>query len=593
LRPDFVITWDDFIRLKARLFQVAIVTFLLTLTFLSLCPLEYLIEATFKEGSDQSVEGLAMKELLLTGLKVGGNSLAIPILQSNQVLRPVVEKYGLQMERPRSFVSRVIDRWTAELGLYVSDRETSPFRDVCYTGDRPKKLTFHFLDPAHFQVIDQDIVAEGTLGIPVEFEGISFTCLEPVESVVLQPWPKSVKRLKKNLKIAARKGNSSIYDLTLTTEDRRLGVVLLNALMEEYRNYLKRDHDQMAREQIAYLEKKQASLSENMSSVFEEYAEYLGANHAIGLEQEARSYFDRFSELGGKILAIDVELERLEKSGDTALLTAVDKIRDLEYQKELLPRSGELVSLEFLPDYTTEMNLEAAKTLLIESSQRAHQYRMALRLLQEPAEFGPLQHLLKDTLSQSLIESATQVSLRIKDPKYCSVQDLARGKEEIALQKKLLTEHVEQLLKTEESNVEQLESAIVRGIDGEIYALHNQISRAKESRVRNLFDEKRLLQKKMEELQKKAAHLPGRWKRESWLELKSEVEKKIMTAMTELVESKTIGQHLHIVESKPLDWAVMPLEPKAPHLLLLSFAAAFSACALAFGIDRAMRLTIR
>jgi hypothetical protein len=57
---------------------------------------------------------------------------------------------------------------------------------------------------------------------------------------------------------------------------------------------------------------------------------------------------------------------------------------------------------------------------------------------------------------------------------------------------------------------------------------------------------------------------------------------RMMTAITEVVEGKTIALHLHHVESKPLDFAYPPLAPEPPLLFRLSLLSGLGIAVLLF-----------
>src|SRR6185369_12560000 len=94
----------------------------------------------------------------------------------------------------------------------------------------------------------------------------------------------------------SQKSNKTIYDLTMEHRDRHLGARLLNGLMEEYRRYLAQERDQIAAEQLAYLEKKQADIYGKLEGVFSEHTAYLKniveEKGFIGLKQELESYVE-------------------------------------------------------------------------------------------------------------------------------------------------------------------------------------------------------------------------------------------------------------------------------------------------------------
>jgi len=205
-------------------------------------------------------------------------------------------------------------------------------------------------------------------------------------------------------------------------------------------------------------------------------------------------------------------------------------------------------------------------------------------------ELGSLSTVLTDPISQGVVARASALSMQLKDENHHSSKESERWTQEISLQRKMLAEHVEQLCKVEELNtgllrekIGALQQVSLDCINRQISILDEQVRKSIEQRKENLKSEKDLLQKKMEELRSLASDFPERWKLETWLKLKADMGVKIMKVMTELVETKTIGQHLHHVESKPLDLAAVPFLAKKPFLFLFSvLGGCVAACVLFF-----------
>ena len=158
------------------------------------------------------------------------------------------------------------------------------------------------------------------------------------------PWFDCVSALKKRLKIVSQKSNKSIYDLSLEERSRHLAARLLNELMEEYRKMLKQERDQMAAEQLLYLEQRQAQIYAKLETIFNEHTSYLkGIVHSkgfIGLEEELESYIKPHEELRSKIFEIDVELGLLESqtlasAAPENLKDSLKNIEQLEQQRDL------------------------------------------------------------------------------------------------------------------------------------------------------------------------------------------------------------------------------------------------------------------
>ena len=152
-------------------------------------------------------------------------------------------------------------------------------------------------------------------------------------------------------------------------------------------------------------------------------------------------------------------------------------------------------------------------------------------------------------------------------------------------QKKVLLDHIEQLHKLELLNSQLIQERMgdlqrlsLHCINREMSALYETIARSLKERKGSLSQEKKIIERKMEELISASTDLPEKWRQEKWLDLNMQMGLKIIEVMTELVEEKTMAHHLHHVESKSLDWASMAPLACSPHLFLFSaLGAAFSA----------------
>src|SRR5262249_16942595 len=119
-------------------------------------------------------------------------------------------------------------------------------------------------------------------------------------------------------------------------------------------------------------------------------------------------------------------------------------------------------------------------------------------------------------------------------------------------------------------------------ISGQISVLQEQIFDLIKERKIAILAEKKLLEEKMADLRSQFPDLPERWRKEKWLDLKSQMGIKRVGALTDLVESKTISSHLHHVESKPLDMAALPAIPSHPGIFFKVAIMAFLAGLIAF-----------
>jgi len=232
------------------------------------------------------------------------------------------------------------------------------------------------------------------------------------------------------------------------------------------------------------------------------------------------------------------------------------------------------------------IDLNTARALFVEYNSKldtaeglvGHYQRLIEKIEDNDFEISSLGAILPDPLSQNLILEANKIAVQLKDEKYHSAKEGERWREEIAFQKKVLTEHLQQLCKTEQLNADLIREKMVSlqqvsldCISREISVLHERMRDVLKERRAAILQEKKIIEEKMEALRCVSADFPEKWRQEKWLDLNMQVGVKMIEVMTELVEGKTVAQHLHHVESKPLDLAIAPLSPNKPGLLTASF----------------------
>jgi len=229
------------------------------------------------------------------------------------------------------------------------------------------------------------------------------------------------------------------------------------------------------------------------------------------------------------------------------------------------------------------IDLATAQQLIVQTSQNLdgskafiEHYRHLLSRIDDPSfELISLSAVLKDPVSQRYLSQATDLHLQIEDESHHSEKEVNRIKDESSLQRKILKEHLKQMMIVEQLNssiyqdkISSLQQVSLDCINRQISVNKEQISSLVQQRKESLIREKQILAKKMQELRDQMNVLPVKWRAESLLKLKTELGIKIMQSVAQLVEAKTIGRNLHHVESKPLDLALAPLLPEKPHLLL-------------------------
>ena len=111
------------------------------------------------------------------------------------------------------------------------------------------------------------------------------------------------------------------------------------------------------------------------------------------------------------------------------------------------------------PSELEGIDLKTAGQLFVEYNNRldkaeaakCHYAQFREEVLRKDVELGSLSSLLIDPLSQNLIAAANKIALQLKDEKHHSSKEGERWLEELDLQRKILSDHSGQLVKSKKS----------------------------------------------------------------------------------------------------------------------------------------------
>ncbi len=374
-----IISFNDvkqlYISMWKKLLKWAFLGVMISFFFFSGFLVKYKAQASFKEGIEKSSSTSVLKEFM-GGIMAGAASQpqAASTMKSNQVLRPVVEELGLQIHFChsewfiRKYLSRLIDNYKAERGIQLKDLDSFAFERVKYEKEKAFSFNLLFTDETHFVVFGEskkEELGKGVVGEECAVDEGRFTLIKTPEKLkinkfypfVMNPWVAEVGNLQSKIKIEKDKDNPSLIMITASHPDRFLAAKIANGVMIQYQLYLKRGYDEIADQQLAYLESKQEQILAKMDELFKQQSLYCGQNLVengfLGLEQESQSLLVPHQQMYNKVLLIDTELARLdeiEKKGE-ALIVAEEgpfsskmnqisqMMHDLKQQRDLLELS--------------------------------------------------------------------------------------------------------------------------------------------------------------------------------------------------------------------------------------------------------------
>lgn len=264
-------------------------------------------------------------------------------------------------------------------------------------------------------------------------------------------------------------------------------------------------------------------------------------------------------------------------------------MREKILQERLFHGEEQVEELDGMEETVTQKLQQEYNTKLDEIQVRQKSFGQWICELDKPNfQLSSLSACLEDGLSRQLIDKATALSMQLKEGKYHSSKEGERWKEELILQKGILKEHLAELLKTDaiyedliREKLRYLQRRQLDQIHQKLSVFKEQLQEAFVSQAVTIHQEEQLVDRKMQEIRKMAAKVPRQWQQEQWLQTKTEMAGKMLSALTEMVEGKNIGYHLHHVASKPLDMASLSRTPQKPKLFVKAGAGGI---ALFFGL---------
>lgn len=414
-----LITFSDIISLfkqsKFRILRWAVCLGVLGALFALIQPIRYRAEATFREKSMKS-GGVSNSIIQLFGSQ-GSSSQeheATSLIKSRKIMQEVIEKLHLQavleqkcneehlVKRMRRNVKIALASFTQSPRPILEDPSCVIRVDALkYDGEIPLNLLVDLKERGMFEVHDAHdfkvIYGKGLLGVPFKLDQLNLTLVAendgPVDpqlfSLKISPLKDTSNHLCKMLQIENEKTDKGVLKLSFDHRNRQKATDFVNMTMECYQNYLKTNHDKIARMQLDYLHLRQSELASNLNTIMQKHASFL-ANDLynsgfIDSDKEMDFLAKSQHEYREKLLDNELEIKRLENLqpntifdndkgfGDAALInTILISIRELkqrrdgleiEIQKKGASRSDDLRQsfenqvreLKEVQDYTSEL----------------------------------------------------------------------------------------------------------------------------------------------------------------------------------------------------------------------------------------------
>ncbi len=291
---------------------------------------KYQGEATFREkAKTASDSGKPLSLAVLAGSGDANENAAVSLMKSRKLSEKVAKEKNLQATLRKDVWSfnpfkniknnlKVEWAYLREIHEPVieSSEELIKAADVKYGEEIPLKLKVKFTSEDTYLVFDQKgkEVGQGALNVLFSNPSYSFKLIRSrdgglskiVYKLTLDPLPLAAKKISKRFNCTTDSKDKTLLKLVFRDQSRQDASDCLNVLMHLYQEELKKDHQKIVKEQIAYLEQRQTETASKLKTMMEEHAQALSSNMATidFLFQMQQSYTQ-------KLLLLDMELRRL------------------------------------------------------------------------------------------------------------------------------------------------------------------------------------------------------------------------------------------------------------------------------------------
>lgn len=555
---------------------------------------EYEAQATFREKT-RSQSGINTNSLssLIFNANSASSSEAISMLKSRKILERVIKETGLQASVTKqefrfNTLGKIRDNVIAELAVLRGRSgsilsEFSPdiaVQGISYAGDLPLTLKLEFSSEDTFDYKGpRNIVGAGKIGIPIVTNEAEFTVVRNNEQSIqserytlsIQPMRNVAQSLLSRIKIATDRDDKSLLKLKYVDANRVTASKVLNTLMEEYQKFLNEEQQHILQEQVGYLEGRHDRMQQHLQKMMEEYAVVLTSDvTSIGFpdSNKAMDFLAmRQSEYSKDILSLDLDHKRLETTQHVGVTEKKNILGEDPFQGLNLATAKELYV-----DYNKQLNTLEGEIL---------QQHFILDQIKDPEfEVSSLSTILNDSVSNEMVSKASTLLLSLRDQRNRSARDQERLKNELDVQKGFLALHLKQTMQLLELRQRLLQEKITTLLE---------ITKGL------IKQERAVLEQHQEGLQLEMAKLPKKWVSQRLIDQQMEMNKRMVEEITKLVETKNITSNLELIQSAPVDIALVPLKPRPPYILLFTGLGAFVGAflTLAFAMVQSIRKGIK
>ncbi|MBA3815385.1 MAG: hypothetical protein H0X29_02490 [Parachlamydiaceae bacterium] len=646
---EFLLTLSDLgsVLKKKRytIFKMALLGAFLALSYGLSQPIEYRVEATFKEkGKSQSGLNQSLSALLLNA--DANESEALTMMRSRMLIENLVISQGLQAEIKKKETSfpfpfkRIKDNFLSE---YAHNKNLNsplikPFdqqikaEKINYDGQVPIELSVVFYSHVDFDIeTDGQILGQGKLGIPFTSDHFSFTLQKKSPSgisgkqyrLILKPLSLTAQTIAKKFTVEPDRFDNSLLKIAYQHPDKYQAVDHTTALMELYKEHNYQEHQRVCNLQITYLQEKQADMGKQLETLMRAHANNLSSDLSdtgfadytsamTFLTSNQQNYKQRLEGIDLEIHWLNqllitgkAEFDKFTSTQNPDFINQLTKeIRRLKQEVHSLQLAlgkyapeEELSSQDSIKNFlgidlntAKELYLAYSKELNALEAEEAQFHFLTNQITLPGFEISSLSSVLSDPISLEMISKASPLILALKDQDNSTQKEQERLKMGLAVQKNFFTTHLAQTIQLIQlrqqlmkEKIQTLQNAHLALILEQISILENQMADYITRRLSVLEHEKDLYDHNLVNLRAEMASLPQKWVAEQMIQQKMEINQNMIEQISKLVESKNLASNLERTQSTSVDLPIIPLHPKPPRLLLLTLMGTLAGTFLSIG----------
>lgn len=558
------------------------------------CDFKYVSKATYRLQVERLEVRNPLVEMILGSS--GNNGHPGPYLTSRTICEPVIKRLGLQVKEGEKWPLRMRNYALWGQGKRVLEPPLSRFSDVQFVQEEPLVLQLKQEGEGGFSVWDKngELLGKGEKEIPFIAPWGQFTVHEFEEGTfTLVPLLDAVESVAEQLEVTPSKTSSEMYELQWTDRNRFRAARALNGLMEEYQCFLKRNHDELSRTQMALLQERKGQLTAELEALFCQLEEGALGPQLEVLKKHQEDFVRQIEHLDERTRVLsewNFEIPLSDPELGSLFNPLIGQLHDLRREKESLAELS-LDNARFLVA-DLQMRREGAAAAL-------HKYRGALQALDDTQfPLGGLAPFLPEGSGAALFARTAQLEQQLLEPALYTEKERERMGEEMRFHRRLALEKLRQQLHSERFSLQLSRDALeeagqtLKGsLDRQMELLQAQGEAWVHAKRKQLQSERKRGEEKLSEIQEKIRGFAEQLRREQLLKLQVETCSKAIQGLAQEVESRQIEQQIHHLSSKPCDWAVVPLRPVPPRVFFWGIL--FGVCGLfvplASGFTRGLR----